>query len=303
MDNWYGGIEAGGSKFVCAVGSNPDDLYKKSFVTTTVDETLSRVIEFFKEQNSIRPVSAIGIGSFGPIDLHKDSSTYGFITSTPKEGWSNSDIVGKIKASLGVPVEFDTDVNAAALGEHRWGAASGLTNFIYLTIGTGIGGGAMIDGQLLHGLVHPEMGHICVPQQANDQYPGACPFHNRRESYTCFESLASGTALEERWGQPPSSLGEDHNAWDLEAHYISTALVSYICTLSPQRIIIGGGVMKQERLIALIQDRVKKMLNNYVQSREITDSIGNYIVLPQQGDKAGVLGAIELAKRCFASSN
>lgn len=296
MNEWYGGIEAGGSKFVCAVGSNPDDLYKTSFDTTGAVETLTRAVDFFKEQNSKRRISAVGIGSFGPIDLHKGSSTYGFITSTPKEGWANTDIVGKIKASLGVPVGFDTDANAAALGEHHWGAAKELTNFIYLTIGTGIGGGGIINGKLLHGLVHPEMGHICIPQHVDDTYVGKCPFHNRKGSYDCFEGLASGPAIEERWGQSPQSLSNDHKAWDLEAYYISMALVSYICTLSPQRIIIGGGVMKQERLITLIRDKVKQILNNYVQSSEIIDSIRDYIVLPKQGDNAGVLGAVELAK-------
>ena len=296
MDECYGGIEAGGTKFVCAVGSNPDDLYKKNIVTTTPEETLTRAAEFFKEQNSKRPISAIGIGSFGPIDLHKGSSTYGFITSTPKAGWANTDIVGRIKTLLDVPVGFDTDVNAAALGEHNWGAGRELTSFIYLTVGTGIGGGGLINGKLLHGLVHPEMGHICIPQHGEDTYPGRCPYHNKNSLYNCFEGLASGPAVEERWGQSPESLDNDHKAWDLEAYYISMALVSYICTLSPQRIIIGGGVMKQERLIMLIRDKVKKILNNYIQSSEIIDSIQNYIVLPEQRDNAGVLGAFELAK-------
>ena len=296
MNECYGGMEAGGTKFVCAVGSGPDDLYKKSFVTTNPEETLDCAAEFFKEQNANRPISAIGIGSFGPIDLHKGSSTYGFITSTPKAGWANVDIVGKIKALLGVPVGFDTDVNAAALGEHNWGAGKGLNDFIYLTVGTGIGGGGLINGKLLHGLMHPEMGHICIPQHIEDTYLGRCPFHNNNSPYNCFEGLASGPAVEERWGQSPQSLSDDHQAWELEAYYISMALVSYICTLSPQRIIIGGGVMKRERLIILIRDNVKRMLNNYIQCGEITDSIQDYIVLPEQGDNAGVLGAFELAK-------
>lgn len=296
MNECYGGIEAGGTKFVCAVGSGPDDLNKKSFATTTPEETLDCAVEFFKEQNSKRPISAIGIGSFGPIDLHRGSSTYGLITSTPKAGWANTDIVEKIKATLNVPVGFDTDVNAAALGEYHWGAGKGLTDFIYLTVGSGIGGGGLINGKLLHGLVHPEMGHISIPQHIEDTYIGRCPFHNKTSLYNCFEGLASGPAIEERWGQSPKSLGPDHKAWDLEAYYISMALVTYICTLSPQRIILGGGVMKQERLITLIRDKVKNMLNNYIQSSDITDSAQGYIVLPGQGDNAGVLGAFELAK-------
>jgi fructokinase len=302
MNEWYGGIEAGGTKFVCAVGSNPDNLHKKTFDTTNVEETLTRAVEFFKGQNAKRHISAVGIGSFGPIDLRRGSATYGFITSTPKEGWANTDIVGRIKALLDVPVGFDTDANAAALGEHHWGAGRELSSFIYLTIGTGIGGGGIINSKLLHGLAHPEMGHICIPQHVEDTYLGRCPFHNKQRSYNCFEGLASGPAMEERWGQSPQSLSNDHKAWDLEAYYISLALVTYIFTLSPQRIIIGGGVMKQERLITLIQENVNKMLNNYVQSTEITESIRDYIVLPKQGDNAGVLGAIELAKLELAIS-
>ena len=296
MDECYGGIEAGGTKFVCAVGTGPDDLIKISFLTTNPEETLGCAAEFFREQNAKRRISAIGIGSFGPIDLHRGSPTYGLITSTPKAGWADTDIVGKIESSLGVPVGFDTDVNAAALGEHRWGAGKDLTDFIYLTIGSGIGGGGLINGKLLHGLVHPEMGHISIPRHPEDAYVGRCPFHNKIGLYNCFEGLASGPAVEERWGQSPQNLSPDHKAWDLEAHYISLALVTYICTLSPRRIVIGGGVMKQERLITLIRDKVKKMLNNYIQSSDITDSIQEYIVLPGQGDNAGVLGAFELAK-------
>ena len=296
MDHCYGGIEAGGTKFVCAVGTALDDLCKENFNTTDPDQTLTHAIDFFKAQNSQRRIAAIGIGSFGPIDLHKDSPTYGFITSTPKRGWANTDIVGRIKASLDVPVAFDTDVNAAALGEHRSGAAQDLTTFIYLTIGTGVGGGGLVNGKLLHGLVHPEMGHICLPRHIDDTYRGNCPFHNTESSYSCFEGLASGPAMAERWGQTPESLGDDHKAWDLEAYYISMAIVSYVCTLSPQRIIIGGGVMKRGRLIELIRHKVKEMLNDYVQSAAILESIEDYIVLPKLGHNAGVVGAIELAK-------
>jgi fructokinase len=302
MDQCYGGIEAGGTKFVCAVGSHPDDLHKESFDTTDPQQTLTRAVGFFKARNSNRPITAIGIGSFGPIDLHWDSPTYGFITSTPKKGWANTDIVGRIKASLDVPVAFDTDVNAAALGEHRWGAAKELTNFIYLTIGTGVGGGGLVNGKLLHGLVHPEMGHICLPRHVEDTYRGNCPFHNTQTSYSCFEGLASGPAMTERWGQTPQSLGDDHKAWDLEAYYISMAIVSYVCTLSPQRIIIGGGVMKHEKLIGLIRHKVKEMLNDYVRAAALLESIEDYIVLPKLGHNAGVVGAIELAKLAAVDS-
>jgi len=291
MNNFYGAIEAGGTKFVCAVGSSPNDLHIEQFGTTTPGETITNTIKFFREQNSKNKLKAIGIGSFGPIDLDKNSNTYGFITSTPKPNWANTDFVGAIKKEFDIPIGFDTDVNAAALGEHFWGAAKGLSDFIYLTVGTGIGGGGMLNGKLMHGLVHPEMGHIFIPLDSKDEYKGKCPFHNNR----CFEGLASGPAIQERWGKPAKDLDNNHKAWDLEARYISLALVNYICTLSPQRIIIGGGVMEQKHLFPLIHEKVGKMLNNYVLPPEIMNNINNYIVPPGLGKRAGVLGSIALA--------
>jgi fructokinase len=290
----YGGIEAGGTKFVCAVGSNPNDLCHKVIDTTTPDETISRAIAYFKEQSSKEKLSAIGIGSFGPIDLNKKSKTYGFITSTPKPNWEKVDFVGAIRGSFNIPIGFDTDVNAAALGEYEWGAAQCLTNFIYLTIGTGIGGGGMINGGLLHGLLHPEMGHIFIPRDYDDKkaYEGNCPRHK-----DCFEGLASGPAIKNRWGKLSQDLSEDHPAWKYVAKYISYALVNYICTLSPQRIIIGGGVMKQEKLLPLIHKMVQDILNNYIQLPQIMEDIQNYIVPPALQDKSGILGAIALAKQ------
>ncbi len=284
----FGGIEAGGTKFVCAVGNAPDDLRETRFRTTTPGETINRAIEFFRAQP---PVVAIGIGSFGPIDLHRDAKTWGFITTTPKPDWANIDLAGAIRRALNVPVEFDTDVNAAALGEYRWGAAQGLDSFIYLTIGTGIGGGGMASGKLLHGLMHPEMGHIRLPHDfARDPFPGSCPFHR-----DCFEGLASGPAIEKRWGQRGELLPANHPAWELEAHYIALALANYICILSPQRIILGGGVMEQTQLFPMIRREVQRILSGYIQSNEILKRIDEYIVPPGLGKRAGVLGAIALA--------
>ena len=296
----FGGIEAGGTKFVCAVGTNPKDLREEvRFDTTTPNETIHRAIEYLQAQNSKEPLTAIGIASFGPVDLRRLSPTYGFITYTPKLDWANTDFVGAIKGVFDIPIGFNTDVNAAALGEYRWGAARGLDHFIYLTIGTGIGGGGMINGRLLDGLVHPEMGHIFIPHDTKiDPYPGICPFH-----HNCFEGLASGTALQDRWGLPAEALGTDHKAWELEAHYISMALVNYILTLSPQRIIIGGGVMGQKKLLPLVHGKVKKMLNNYIQSPEITGDIENYIVLPALANRSGILGAIALAEQEYKRLN
>ena len=287
----YAGIEAGGTKFVCAVGSGPDDLRIERFATTTPEETISKAIKFFKAHPSGNALHAIGIASFGPIDPDISSDTYGYITSTPKTGWANFDFAGIVKRELHIPVGFDTDVNCAALAEHRWGAGKGLSDLLYITIGTGIGGGGLYNGKLMHGLVHPEMGHIFLPLQPGDRYQGNCPFHGNR----CFEGLASGPAIEDRWGKPAEELGEGHEAWELEASYISLALVTYICTLSPKRIIIGGGVMGQAHLFPKIQEKVKILLNDYIRSPVLTENIDNYIVPPGLGSRAGVLGALALA--------
>jgi fructokinase len=288
----FGGIEAGGTKFVCAVGSGPDDIRaEERFPTTTPDETIDRAIHFFRPHRS--GLTAVGIASFGPVDLDPTSSTYGHITTTPKPGWAQTDIVGPVRQALDLPVGFDTDVNGAALGEHRWGAALGLDTFIYLTIGTGIGGGGMVGGELIHGLVHPEMGHIRLPHDREaDPFPGICGFHG-----DCLEGLASGPALEARWGQPADTLPPDHPAWLLEAHYLALALVNFICTLSPQRIIVGGGVMNQPQLFPLVRVEMLELLNDYVQAPEMLDQVDRYIVAPGLGARAGVLGAIALAAR------
>ncbi len=293
-DILYGGIEAGGTKFVCAVGSQPDDLREMTrFHTTTPDETIRQAVAFFRAHQQQSKIAAIGIASFGPIDLHPQSATFGYITSTPKPGWANTDLRGAIHRALDVPVAFDTDVNGAALGEYRWGAAQWLDTFVYLTIGTGIGGGGLVRGQLMHGLVHPEMGHIRLPHDWQaDPFPGACPFHG-----DCFEGLANGPSIEMRWGSRGEMLPPDHPAWTLEARYVALALTDYICTLSPQRFILGGGVMKQAQLFPMVRRQVQQLLNGYVQAREILQRIDEYIVPPALGDKAGVLGAIALASQ------
>lgn len=289
----FGGIEAGGTKFVCAVGSEPGDIREEiQFPTTRPRETIGRAIDFFNKHNKIEPIQAIGIGSFGPVDPDPDSTTFGFITSTPKPGWSNTNIAGAIKEAFNVPVGFDTDVNAAALGENMWGAARGLDTFIYLTIGTGIGGGGMVNGKLMHGLIHPEMGHIRIPRDAKkDPFQGICPFHG-----DCLEGLAAGPAIKQRWSVEPKELPSNHPAWELEAHYLAFALVNFICTLSPQLIILGGGVMQQKHMFSMVRAKVLKFLNEYVQSPKILDGISRYIVPPGLGNKAGVMGSIALAR-------
>jgi fructokinase len=290
----WGGIEAGGTKFVCAVGTGPDDLrVEVRFPTTTPEDTIGQAIEFFHEQSRQEPLSAVGIASFGPVDPNPASPTFGYITTTPKPGWAQVDFAGKVRRALGVPVGFDTDVNVAALGEGRWGAAQGLDTFIYLTVGTGIGGGGMVDGRLLHGLVHPEMGHIPIPHdRERDPYHGVCPYHG-----DCLEGLATGPAIEGRWGQRGETLPVDHPAWPLEAHYLALGLVSFICILSPQRIVMGGGVMRQEHLFPMIREEVKVALNGYMQSPAILEDIDSFVVPPGLGNRSGVLGAIALAQQ------
>ena len=294
----YGGIEGGGTKFVCAVGSaEGESLAETRFPTTTPEETLNRAIAFFQEQTRLLgPLSGLGIACFGPLDPDIHSPTYGHILATPKAGWAGADVVGALRSALPVPIAFDTDVNGAALGEWRWGAAQGLSTFLYFTVGTGVGGGAMVEGKLLHGLIHPEMGHIPLPHDyAHDPFPGSCPFHG-----DCFEGLASGPAMEKRWGQRAETLPPDHPAWDLEAHYIARAMQGFICSFSPQRIILGGGVPQQPALLPLVRAKVLRYLNNYVNSEAILEHIDTYIVPPGLGSRAGVCGAFALAQQAEA---
>jgi fructokinase len=285
----YGGIETGGSKWECAVGTGPNDIRDTETIpTTTPDETINRAIAFFERA---KPVDAIGIGSFGPVDQKPSSSSWGHITTTPKPGWANTDIGPEVQRRLSVPVAFDTDVNAAALGEQRWGAAQGLDTFCYITIGTGIGGGGMARGNLLHGLLHPEFGHLRVPHDtAADPFAGTCPYHG-----DCWEGLASGTAIRSRWGRPAEELAGRDDVWELEAYYVALGLVCVICVLSPQRIIVGGGVGTAPRLLDRVQSEVVTLLNGYLDADLLGERIADYIVPPALGRRSGVLGAIALA--------
>jgi fructokinase len=287
-------MEAGGTKFVCIAGSGPDDIRAEvRFPTTLPEATLGQALAFFREQRArLGDYAAAGVASFGPVDLDPASPGYGYITSTPKPGWPQTDIVGPVRKALGVPVGFDTDVNAAALAEWRWGSAQGLETFLYLTVGTGIGGGGLVGGRLMHGLVHPEMGHVRIPHDtAADPFAGVCPFHR-----DCLEGLASGPALQARWGRPAEELPDDHPAWALEAQYLALALANFVCTLSPRRIILGGGVMDRRALFPLIRTRLQALLNDYVQAPEIRRDVDGYVVPPGLGSRTGVLGALALAR-------
>lgn len=271
----FGAIEAGGTKFVCGTGTGPEDLVTEQFPTTLPDETIGRAIDFFRG----KAIAAVGIASFGPIDLRT-----GHITTTPKAGWVNTDVAGTIGRALGVPVGFDTDVNGAALGEFRWGAAHRETDFVYMTVGTGIGAGAMSGGQLVHGKLHTEMGHLRIPREPGDSYRGACSWH-----CDCLEGLASGPAIQGRWGQLARDLPESHPAWELEARYLALGLANIACVLSPRRIVMGGGVMEQAHLFPLIRREIARILNGYLDPPEIVPAL--------LGSRAGVLGALVLAER------
>lgn len=299
MTTLYGGIEAGGTKFVCAVGSGPHDLRDEvRFPTATPEESISQSIAYFREQQRKQPLAAIGVASFGPVDPDPNSPTFGYVTNTPKPHWSNTNFAGALRQALGIPVGFDTDVNGAALGEHRWGAAQGLDAFVYLTVGTGLGGGGMVGGRLMHGLMHPEMGHMRVPHdRAQDPYEGFCIYHG-----DCWEGLVCGPAIEDRWQTNARNLPADHLAWELEAHYLALGLHNIVTILSPQRIILGGGVMDQAHLFPLVRRKLQESLANYIQKPEILERMDEYVVSPGLGSRAGVLGAIALAQDAHAHS-
>lgn len=292
-----GGVEAGGTKCTCVVATGPDDVRAEAQVpTTTPDETLARVLDFFARQPN-PPPAALGVASFGPVDREPGSPTFGFITATPKPGWADTDLVGPLQRGLGVPVAFDTDVNGAALAEHRWGVGRGLDVFVYVTVGTGIGGGAVVGGRLVHGLVHPEMGHLRVPHDRSvDPFPGACPFHG-----DCLEGLASGPAIQARWGLPAERLPTDHPAWALEAEYLALGLASIVAVLSPQRIAVGGGVASAAHLLPRVRARLASVLAGYPRSPALLTGIDRYVVAPALGARAGVLGAIALAQEMLAA--
>lgn len=281
-----GGIEAGGTKMVCAVGDENGVIKDRtSFPTRQPEETFADMIAYYRNWD----IQALGIGCFGPLDLNRQSRTYGYITKTPKPGWGNCDIVGAFKDALGVPVGFDTDVNGAVLGEVTWGAAKGLDSAIYITIGTGVGVGVYVNGGLLHGLVHPEGGHILLIRHPKDTYEGKCPFHKN-----CVEGLAAGPSIEARWGKKAAELADRDEVWEMEAYYIAQAITDYILSYSPQKIILWGGVMHQEKLFGMVRKEVLNLLNGYVAHEAITEHIDQYIVPPALGEDPGIMGAIKL---------
>lgn len=281
-----GAIEAGGTKIICGVGNEKGEILDRiSFPTERPEIVLEQAIAYFQNKN----VEAIGIGTFGPINLDHSSPLYGHVTTTPKPGWAGFDFVGYMKRAYPVPIGFDTDVNAAVFGEAKWGAAKGLDSCVYYTIGTGVGVGVYSEGKLVHGLVHPEGGHVLIKRHPADSFNGLCPYHG-----DCLEGMASGPAIEKRWGMKGIELSVDHHAWQLEAYYLAQAISGVILLLSPKKVILGGGVMHQSQLFPLIRKQVSQILNGYVASPAILDDIDQYIVPPGLGDNAGLCGALAL---------
>ena len=283
----YGSLEAGGTKMVCAIGDEQGNILERvSIPTLEPENTMPAIIDFFKNKN----ICALGIGCFGPVDLDKKSATYGYITTTPKLAWKNYDIVGTCKKELGVPVGFDTDVNASALGEATWGCTKELDHSIYITVGTGIGAGVIIDGKPYHGMLHPEAGHIFLARHTQDPMEkGVCPYHE-----LCLEGLASGPAIAARWGKPGAELADRKEVWELEAYYLAQAICSYIMILSPERIIVGGGVSHQEQMMPMIRAEVQRQMGGYIQAKGMQD-LDSYIVLPSLNDNQGIMGGLKLA--------
>ena len=288
----FGTLEAGGTKMVLSVGNEHNELLEQTSIPTEAPEkTIPAMIDWFRDKNIV----SLGIGTFGPVDLNPASPTYGWITKTPKPGWSDKPLLPPMRDELGVPALIDTDVNAAALAEWQLGAAKRLNSCMYVTVGTGVGAGLVIEGKLVHGLVHPEMGHMLLRQEPEDPTPvGFCPYHSG-----CLEGLASGPAIEKRWGTKAQFLDPDHEAWKLEAAYLAQMCMNAVCAFSPEKIILGGGVMQQKHLFPLIRRKTLELLNGYVQAKEILEHIDSYIVEPGLGTRSGATGALLLARQAY----
>lgn len=290
----FGGVEAGGTKFVCVIGTGPDDIAATQRIGVTgPSETLGAALDFFRRARAAGTrLDAIGIGSFGPVELHRSDPRYGHITATPKPGWSGTDVVGPFAAAFGIPVGFDTDVNAAALAEGRWGAARGLGSFVYLTLGTGIGGGAVVKGRLLHGLGHPEMGHVAVSRRPGDAFDGICPFHG-----DCFEGLASGPAVGARFGRRAEHLeGADRAAAAaLVGFYLAAGVRSIVYALAPERVVVGGGLSSMPGVLAAARGELLAQLNGYPGLTEHAEAA--FLVPARLGGLAGPAGTLILAEQ------
>lgn len=287
---YIGALEAGGTKMVCAIGSASGEIIEQvSFPTDTPQQCMPHIIDWF----AARDICALGIGSFGPTGVDPSSETYGYILETPKKDWAGFNLLGTLQDALAIPCAYDTDVNVACLGEATFGCAQNISNVLYLTVGTGIGAGVLIEGNLIHGMLHPEAGHIRLKKHPDDPGTSICPWHD-----DCLEGLASGPSIEARWGKKAYELSDDKRVWEIESDYLAQALATFILTYSPQRIILGGGVMKQTQLFALIRQKTQDYLNGYIKTPELED-IEHYIVPNSLQEKQGIMGCIELGRRVY----
>ncbi len=292
MSKLFGAIEAGGTKFICAVGYGHDDiLAQATFPTTTPEETLDLCGQFFADAVvKYGALKRLGIAAFGPLDLEPASATFGALLETPKPGWGGTNFINYFNLHLGVPVVLDTDVNGAVLAEVRWGQARGCDSAVYVTVGTGIGGGAFVNGKLVHGLLHPEIGHIPMPRAPGDEaFEGGCPFHR-----DCLEGLASGPALAKRWSTPAEELPDGHEGWGFQAFYLAQMCRTITLTLSPQKIILGGGVMARPELLEAVRQQFDAAMAGYTPVAARAGGLENYIMSPSLGGVSGLAGAFAL---------
>ncbi len=307
----FGSIETGGTKTKCAIAlydvrkkDRPKLLDQVQFPTSTPDQTMDRILGYFNKKQialessptarhyGVSEISALGVACFGPIDPDPKSQSFGYISNTPKAHWANYDFVGTLKKEFSIPIGWDTDVNAPALAEYLWGCAQGCDPVLYITVGTGLGGGTVVNGRLVHGLMHPEMGHVLVRSHEYDGVKGCCPYHDY-----CLEGMASGTSMEQRWQRKAQELDSCHIAWEIEAYYLAQGLQSFILTLSPKKIIMGGGVMQQEHLLPLVRKQLKELLNGYLRITEfqVAGGLEEYICPPSMGNDVGLYGGLALA--------
>lgn len=297
----FGGIEAGGTKIICGRGEYENGKLtvteEARFPTVRPEIVIPRLLDWFRAH----PVEALGIASFGPVDLHRDSPSYGFVKDTPKDGWQEVDFCGPFRKEFGIPVAFDTDVNGAALGEAVYGGGKGCRSVVYMTVGTGIGVGVFSDGRLLHGLIHPEGGHMRVTRKKGDDFRGSCRAHRTDGDAVCMEGFACGPAIEQRWGEKGEALADRREVWETEAWYLAQGVTNLVLLYSPEKIFLGGGVMHREELFPLIREGVKRYIGGYVRSPKLEEEIDTYIVPPALGDRAGLIGAIELGRREWES--
>lgn len=287
----YGVIEAGGTKFVCAIMDEEARVIDKVIILTEDPKTtMSSTIEFFQGH----VLESIGLGTFGPVEINPTSPDYGKILNTPKLKWRNYNMYKALKAKFDIPIKIDTDVNAAALAEYMEGYGQGKRSVLYITIGTGVGAGFVIEGQTLYGLSHPEMGHILIHPDLGDNFQGNCPSHG-----TCLEGMVAGPAINARYGIKGHELGEDHEIWDYIADYIGQALMTYNLILSPEIILIGGGVSQQAHIFPKIRRAFKKHMNGYIDHPILNENLEDYIRYPKNGQNAGLIGAYYLAMQAL----